>query len=1087
MKKHLLSICLALPFFLAAQPNDPATVAKQVDSLVQVASTLISQRAFDEALPTVEAAKKLALEKFGKDQPAYASCLFQEARFYHLQNQAEEAERRYLEVISIREKTLGKDHPDYAAVLNNLGILYVSLGRYKEAENLYLEVRDIRAGTLGKDHPDYATILTSMGILYVRMNRFDEAAQAHLEAKAIREEKLGKDHRDYISTLNNLGSVYYRSGRYEEAEPLYLEVKAWREKNLGAGHIEYAWILSNLANLYSDMGRYEEAERYYQDIKAIQEKSVGREHPDYAFTLTYQGLLCKIMGRYEEAEQYLLEAKSIYEKTLGKEHPDYTACLDKLAVLYFDLGQYEAAEPLYQEIKAIREKQLGKDHPDYAKALNNLAVLYVDMDRREAAEPLYLEAKNIFGKAGKENLDYLWTLNNLAILYKDQGRFEQAETMLTEVKAAREKILGKGHPDFANTLEDLAALYKKMGKPGMALPLQQEALAIDEKTLGKQHPRYARNLNILAGLLEMLGKDDEAEPLFIEANRLQRDMLIHATRYLSARELSSYAALFANDLDGLYSFARQNAVGNAQILAALFDNILFYKGFLLTASNQIKQLALRDTATVRQYELLTAYQRRLADQYAKPIGDREEVAELVQKANDAEKDLVRKVAGFGEAIRQVTWEEVRSTLQPGEAVVEFVQYRNRNPGPTDSVLYAALILRPEAAMPDLVQLCKEKSLDSLFGAHTVRKGDYANALYSYQERGVTPIGWPQKKLFELIWQPLDSMLKGVETIYFSPSGLLHRLNLGAIPYDEETVLADRFKLVQLGSARQLVVPHEPFAANRQALLIGGVQYELDSTALAQRQVPAESMADRGQAAGALNFDPVPAQRGRAWGYLGWTKKEVAAIRSIAQAAGIDANACTGHTASEEAFKLTGRTKPSPRIIHLATHGFFFPDPNLATRGEAVSSGKLEPVFKMANQPMMRSGLILAGANFAWTTGRPAAPGMEDGILTAFEISQLDLSATELVALSACETGLGDIEGNEGVYGLQRAFKIAGAKYLIMSLWEVPDEQTKKLMTLFYEKWLGEKMAIPDAFRAAQKTMREIGFSPYQWAGFVLVE
>ena len=136
--------------------------------------------------------------------------------------------------------------------------------------------------------------------------------------------------------------------------------------------------------------------------------------------------------------------------------------------------------------------------------------------------------------------------------------------------------------------------------------------------------------------------------------------------------------------------------------------------------------------------------------------------------------------------------------------------------------------------------------------------------------------------------------------------------------------------------------------------------------------------------------------------------------------------------------------------------------------------------------MLRSGLIMAGGNAAWQ-GKQTLEGKEDGILTAYEISQMNLSNTELVVLSACETGLGDIQGNEGVYGLQRAFKIAGAKYLIMSLWQVPDKQTSLLMTTFYKKWLEDKMSIPNAFHAAQKELRSIGLDPYQWAGFVLVE
>jgi CHAT domain-containing protein len=137
--------------------------------------------------------------------------------------------------------------------------------------------------------------------------------------------------------------------------------------------------------------------------------------------------------------------------------------------------------------------------------------------------------------------------------------------------------------------------------------------------------------------------------------------------------------------------------------------------------------------------------------------------------------------------------------------------------------------------------------------------------------------------------------------------------------------------------------------------------------------------------------------------------------------------------------------------------------------------------------MIRSGLIMAGANYAWEHGQPPAPEQEDGVLTAYEISQMNLSNTELVVLSACETGLGDIQGNEGVYGLQRAFRIAGAKYLIMSLWQVPDQQTMEFMSTFYRFWLDEGMSIPDAFRKTQEVMRELFVSPYAWAGFVLIE
>jgi CHAT domain-containing protein len=166
---------------------------------------------------------------------------------------------------------------------------------------------------------------------------------------------------------------------------------------------------------------------------------------------------------------------------------------------------------------------------------------------------------------------------------------------------------------------------------------------------------------------------------------------------------------------------------------------------------------------------------------------------------------------------------------------------------------------------------------------------------------------------------------------------------------------------------------------------------------------------------------------------------------------------------------------------VATHGFFFPDPK-----EGKSGGE-EKVFKVSDNPMIRSGLVLAGGNQAWKTGKPVRPDLEDGILTAYEISQMNLSNTELVVLSACETGLGDLVGNEGVYGLQRAFKIAGARYLIMSLWQVPDFQTQVFMTTFYKHWLTDNKSVQDAFRATQSELKAKFGEGFKWAGFVLLE
>lgn len=501
-----------------------------------------------------------------------------------------------------------------------------------------------------------------------------------------------------------------------------------------------------------------------------------------------------------------------------------------------------------------------------------------------------------------------------------------------------------------------------------------------------------------------------------------------------------------------------------------YENLLFHKGFLLTASNRVRRLAQTDTAATGQYNLLKSYHRRLAAEYAKPIADRKGVPELEAKADSLEKVLVRTVAGFGEALRQVGWQEVQQNLKPGEAAVEFIHYNYYNPKPTDSTLYAALVLRPGDEGPRFVPLFEERDIKPLLKGASGKAVGNINALYS---------GETGEKVYNLLWKPLESHLGGVKTVYCSPSGELHRLNLNAITL---SFGGSKWGAVTLGSTRQLVLPDATSRTGADAVLIGGVRYASDTTAIAaaNAEIAARDWSST------LPFHPDTLTRGDAWRYLPESANEILDIQNILHSTNWTTQLDTGYYATEEAFRSLGQDKPSPRILHVATHGFFFPDPK-----EAPSSrrglGEAEPVFKLSEHPMIRSGLLLAGANEAWSTGK-APENREDGILTAYEISQMNLSNTELVVLSACETGLGDIEGNEGVYGLQRAFKIAGAKYLILSLWKVSDQTTRELMTDFYRQWLVNGLEIPAAFRRAQQNMKEKHPAvPYHWAGFVLVE
>ncbi len=932
------------------------------------------------------------------------------------------------------------------------------------AERLCLE-------KLGRETAAYGSICFNQGRVLYNQGNNQEAEKWFLDSKSIREKVLGKMHPDYAWSLNNLGVLYVDLGRYEVAESLHLEAKNIREKVLGKKHVVYGMSLNNLGNLYKEIGRYETAEPLYLESKSIWENALGKESSLYALSLNNIAILYSKTGRYEAALSLFLESKAIREKLLGKESADYGQSVENLAVMYFTVADYKAAERLFKEVVAIQEKISENGDPAYAQSLFNLANVYQVTKRYEAAKPLYVKAIAIQEKAfGKKSSAYAQSLNSLGSLYYQIDSFDTAEALFRKALAIQEAVLGKDKTEYGLTLENLAILYNNTGRDQAAESLFLQAIAIEEKRSGAP-PLYLMNL---ADLYIEMGRYESAESLYLQANALDRKGIITSAQYLSERELADLIRAFNRDLDEFFSFAQTNP--RPALLGGSYDNALLHKGFLLTTSQQLRHLAQADTTSAKQFEILLSYRRRLDKEYTKPVAEQQSVFEIEEKANALEKEIGHHIPDFEQALRQVTWQEVQSQLQPGEVSVEFIQYHFYSPQPADSVFYTALVLRPGDKAPVFVPLFEERAilpfLESVNGGNVVA----IDALYA-------PGG--QNLLYSLVWKPLEKLLQGASTVYCSPTGLLHRVNLGAIAASGGQRFSDLHQFVLLGSTRQLVVPNVVKAAGNSAYVAGGIRYKRDGSGVTATSADAET---RGLTTeDELPFEVDSTTRSGTWKYLPNSAIEALEIGKILKEQKFVVQLDTGYAATEEAFKHLGSDQPSPRTILLATHGFFFPEPQSATQGSKKTSERPEPIFITSNDPLIRSGLLFAGAQQTWTTGK-GQPDREDGILTAYEISRMNLSATELVVLSACETGLGDIVGNEGIYGLQRAFKIAGAKYLIMSLWKVNDQSTSVFMTEFYRQWLQQGLKIPAAFQAAQKIMRaKYQDSPYHWAGFVLIE
>ena len=937
----------------------------------------------------------------------------------------------------------------------NLANLYADIGQYNKAEPLYLESKQIREKLFEKQHRDYANSCNSLANLYQNMGQYDKAETLYMESKQIREKLFGKEHRDYAASCHNLASLYNSTGKYSKAEPLFLEAKQIQERVLGKKHPDYASACNNLGNLYLDMGNTEKAEPLVLEAKQIREKVLGKEHPDYAHSCNNLAILYSERGQYEKAELLYLEAKNIVEKVFGKGHPDYADDCNNLAILYEDMGQYEKAEHLFLEAKMIREKVTGKESPDYADASYNLAALYKKMKRYEKAEALSLEAKEIRRKMfGEDHPDYGASCNNLANIYSEMGKYEKAEPLYIEAKRIRAKALGKEHRDYASACNNLGTFYYDIGQNKKAEPLYLEAKRIRQKVLGKQHRDYGLTCANLARLYWEMHQPLLAEKEFKEAFAVNSFNLYSVFQFTNEKEKEAFIKNISGEDDIPYSFYASSKIKSDQP----YSLSLFHRNLILSASQALnKELFYTpDPSLSNKYYQWMELKKYLSVLYSKPVDERkEDVVTIEAKAGDLEKELTRLSSGFKKQQQRVDWKDIRNKLQVDEASIEFVSFRPiKRIWYGDSIVYMALLLRKDM-LPAMIYMFNEKQLTNLLSSTGNRKtNEGVKELYS--SRGVSEDSdiVINKSIYQLIWKPLEKELKGIKTIYFAPSGILHRIAFSALPINKKEVLSDRYKLVQLATTATVTDQMTTFITSSDNLrLYGGIKYG-------------------------------DASRSGSFNYLPGTEAEIGAIEKLSKTTQNRISILFGIKATEESFKaLDG--KASPAVIHIATHGFFFPDPivdlhdNIQRSFE--TSGK---VFKQSDNPLFRSGLLFAGANNSWK-GKPVE-GIEDGILTAFEVSNMYFPNTKLVVLSACETALGDIQGSEGVYGLQRAFKIAGVQNLVMSLWKVPDIETGEFMQLFYKNMYAGK-SISDAFYLAQTGMKnKYRNDPYKWAAWVMV-
>ena len=923
-------------------------------------------------------------------------------------------------------------------------------------------------------------------------SQYDQAEAIFKESKELADQALPSGHSLFDHILFYEGYLHHHFRRYKDGETILKEAivrfDTCTNCILNALHARHT-----LGGLLCNAGRNKEAIVVFKELLDICRKSLGDDHPVVGRTIRGLSFVNSRLGNVDIERESLLEAIPRLEKGYGHSSLYHYLGNFNLAWNYIHAGQWEKAEKLALKCLDIEKQLLGIHHDNYPMCLALVGNVYLQLGKLDQAEPYLLEAKNKRAEIlSATHPHYAESLNALGRLYLAQGKWQQAQEMFEEQKVVHEAVQGPEHNDVADALMFLSQCHFLNKNYPEARRSADRSLEIYRHNYGNSHLLIVHNLNLLAAIYRYNHQYDDAYHYLSEAITMSEELLKRASGYAS---LSEMQALF-------HYYEKEVAFQQTQMLGAVnkgkfhfaslaFDNVMVHKGMLLRNSQE--QLAAifsaQDTVISGRYDQWKNYKRILAAEFAKLNRDSLKISSLEEEANLIEKELVKYVSNINKPEIPVRWNEIQNTLKPGEAAIEFTHFQVQTPVPIDSITYCALVLRSGWESPKMVYLCEQRQLDSLLNTDDTNAA--VQILYTMRgkksNRGITPGGQKLSTgLYRLLWQPLDSLLDGVTTVHYSPSGSLHRLAFDAIPTGKkEEVIADRYKLIQLFSTRSLVVKPVSSNTTATAALFGGINYEVNTTAQpVAENLPADSTDIAYQAPLSTRLIPeTRSRRGEGWQYLPGTRQEVEKLDDLLEKNKISAVTFTGDAATEEQFKSLGTTGPSPAILHIATHGFFFPDP--AHRKASLDFGGNTSI-PLSEHPLMRSGLLLAGANKAWKEGKPF-PGREDGILTAYEIAQVNLTGTKLAVLSACETGLGDIQGTEGVMGLQRAFKMAGVEKLIVSLWPVKDKESVVFMNLFYTKWLTEGMEIRDAFHETQKWMRNKYKDPEVWAGFVLVE
>jgi CHAT domain-containing protein len=949
---------------------------------------------------------------------------------------------------------------------------FVNDGDFNKATPFAEKLAENLKSQKGKESNDYQNSLEQWGRCLQNSGQTDLAEQRFIELLHLQKTADSSDPAKIIKTLRKLGRLQFDDNNSDKSEMYYLQALAISDSVYGKISKESGKIQQDLGFLFLTIKQKKGLE-YLEKALDIFKNVYGEKHEEVALTYYRMGIAHK-QDNKSKSEKMLLISMDIYTSLFGEFHIKTTTSYDGLCVFYSEIGNFKKALFYGEKALKIHEKVEGENSGGYGLSLLNLGIIYANYGDIKKAEEYYNKTLKIWLALnnGEENTDIAIVYYNLGGIYNQSGISKRAEFCMQKSYEIFKKAY-KGGRGFSRSYESLGMVYRDMGEFEKAVPFYLKSIEWKEKHFEPDnfaHQTYCRSLGLLYYYQK---KYAQAEPYLIRNTELILKQFDRVFPSFSDDDKAEFYNLYKESFDELISLAINYHTHKPELLDRMFDLRLATKALLLNSSAKWKQrikgshdrklLSLFGQWEDNQAKLGKLYQS--TDPKAKIAIDT-----LLPKTERLEKELSLRSEHFATLSDKkiVRWQDVQKKLKSGEAAVEMIRIPkfgiekmltdtsdparpvHARYGFTDTILYAALIVKPGTSHPELVLL---KSGNTMEG----KDWKYYRNCIEKQIR--------DEHSYSVFWKPFEQKLgPGIKRIYFSGDGIFHSLNLNTLfnPATKKYLLEEK-EISLITNSKDLLIHSNKEEQNHLAYLIGFPNYNTNAE---KRKT---------LAGGELGFNSnyyFSMTRGEAYSELPGTKVEVEGIGKILSAKGWEVQSYLGDKALEENLKDCFK----PRILHLATHGYFEPD-----------SARYQ-------NPLLRSGILLTGANNSFLGEKD--DNVEDGILTAYEAMNLNLDNTDLVVLSACETGLGEIKNGEGVYGLQRAFKVAGAKSIIMSLWKVDDEATQELMVSFYKHWLGEAVgegrqtangnSKRSAFLKAQKELKAKYPNPYYWGAFVMV-